>query len=38
MWEARIDANRKTIYLGYFSNKSDAARVRKEAEEKYWII
>ncbi|MGM0815326.1 MAG: hypothetical protein ACQEUO_07360 [Bacillota bacterium] len=38
MWEARLDVNRKTIYLGYYKNKLDAAKARKEAEKKYWVI
>ncbi|MBU8739743.1 hypothetical protein [Bacillus licheniformis] len=36
-WEARIDVNKKTKYLGYFRNKKDAINARKSAEEVYWI-
>lgn len=36
-WEARIDVNKKTKYLGYFRNKEDAIYTRKVAEEVYWI-
>lgn len=35
-WTAHISLNYKTIHLGYFINKEDAAKARKEAEAKYW--
>lgn len=35
-WCAQIRVNRKTIHLGYFDNLQDAAKARKEAEEKYF--
>lgn len=34
-WRARIYANGKTVWLGSFCNKSDAAAARKAAERKY---
>lgn len=35
-YTAQICANYKNIYLGSFSNKSDAVKARKEAELKYF--
>lgn len=35
-WQVRINANRKTISLGYFNNISEAAEARKQGEIKYW--
>ena len=35
-WGARIVVNGKCIYLGYFVNKEDAIKIRKEAEVKYF--
>ena len=35
-WGARIVVNGKCIYLGYFANKEDAIKIRKEAEIKYF--
>lgn len=35
-WCAQIGVNRKTIHLGYFDNLQNAAKARKEAEEKYF--
>ena len=35
-WNAVITVNRERIHLGYFNNKEDAIKVRKEAEEKYF--
>lgn len=35
-WESRISVNGKKIHLGYFDDKEEATRVRKEAEEKYF--
>ena len=34
-WQADISVNKKTIYLGIFSNISDAVKVRIDAEAKY---
>lgn len=34
-WIAVIGINKKRIYLGAFSNKQDAIKARKDAEEKY---
>ena len=34
-WVANIRTNGKTKFLGYFSNRDDAIKVRKEAEVKY---
>ena len=34
-WEAMIGVNGKQTYLGYFKNKEDAIKARKEAEKKY---
>ena len=34
-WEAMIGVNGKLTFLGYFKNKEDAIKVRKEAEKKY---
>lgn len=35
-WDASITINKNTIYLGSFNTKEDAAKARKEAEEKYF--
>jgi hypothetical protein len=35
-WYARINVNGENVYLGYFTNKEDAIKVRKEAEQKYF--
>ena len=35
-WIAQIRINRKLVHLGYFENLEDAAKARKEAEEKYF--
>lgn len=35
-WMARISVNGKRIYLGCYSDKSEAVKARKEAEEKYY--
>lgn len=35
-WRASITVNYKTIYLGMFLSKEEAAQARKEAEEKYF--
>lgn len=35
-WHARIMVNRKTIYLGIFSELEDAIKARKQGEEKYF--
>lgn len=34
-WNARIGYRKKSINLGYFDEKEDAIKARKEAEEKY---
>lgn len=34
-WVARIWVNQRQIFLGNFSDKNDAIRVRREAEKKY---
>lgn len=36
IWEAFIDKNKESIYLGRSTNKEDMIRIRKEAEEKYF--
>lgn len=36
VWRARINVNKKSIYLGYFTKIEDAIKARKEAELKYW--
>ena len=36
LWCARIQIENKRIYLGKFSTKEEAVRIRKEAEEKYF--
>ena len=35
-WYAQITVNKKTISLGYFYNKADAIKARKDAEIKYF--
>lgn len=35
-WCARIGIHKKRITLGYYENKEDAIKARKEAEEKYF--
>lgn len=35
VWMAAIKSNKKQIHLGYFENKEDAIKARKEAEIKY---
>lgn len=35
-WRARIRVDNKEIHLGYFENIEDAAKARKEAEQKYY--
>ncbi len=35
-WESKIYINKKKSHLGYFINKKDAIKVRKEAEIKYY--
>lgn len=35
-WHAYIKVNRKNIRLGYYDNKEDAVKARKEGEVKYW--
>jgi hypothetical protein len=35
-WRARIKLKRKTIELGYFTEKKDAIKARKQAEIKYF--
>ena len=35
-WEAYISIHRKRIFLGRYSNKDDAIRARKRAEEEYF--
>ena len=35
-WVAQICVNGRTMYLGGFQEKSDAIKVRKKAEEKYF--
>lgn len=37
-WCAKIKVDGKYIFLGYFENKEDAIKVRKESEEKYWRV
>lgn len=36
LWRAQIKYQSKCIYLGSFAKKEDAAKARKEAEEKYF--
>ena len=33
-WRAYIQVNKKTVIIDYFTNRDDAARARKEAEQK----
>lgn len=35
-WEARIRVNKKQYYLGQYTTVEEAAKVRKEAEQKYY--
>ena len=35
-WQADLCINKKTIYLGIYSNIEDAIKARKEAEERYF--
>ena len=35
-WKVRITVNKKQLYLGYFINKEDVIKVRKQAEIKYF--
>ena len=35
-WRARITLNNKEYHLGYFDDKNDAIKARKEAENKYF--
>lgn len=35
-WNAKIEFQKKKINLGYFKNKEDAIKARKEAERKYF--
>jgi hypothetical protein len=35
-WEAKIDLNYKSIYLGSFVELEDAIKARRDAELKYW--
>ena len=35
-WEADIQVNKKSIYLGVFDNLEDAVKVRQEAEQEYF--
>lgn len=35
-WAANIGLNGKQLFLGYFYNKEDAIKARKEAEERYF--
>lgn len=35
-WQVNINVNKKSIYLGVYSDYDEAVRVRKEAEEKYY--
>lgn len=36
-WVARISVNKKDIYLGYFRDKADAIKARKNAEKYYSV-
>ena len=36
LWRSRIEINNQSITLGYYKNKEDAIKARKEAEEKYF--
>ena len=35
-WQSQIKINKKCIHLGYFIDKKDAIKARKEAEQKYF--
>ena len=35
-WRARVMLNGKSKHLGYFTNKEDAIKARKEGEIKYF--
>ena len=35
-WQVNINVNKKSIYLGVYSDFDEAVRVRKEAEKKYF--
>ena len=35
-WIARINIDGKEIYLGSYTNKEDAIKARREAEDKYF--
>ncbi len=35
-WRSKIQVNGRQIWLGYFKNKSDAIRARREATKKYF--
>lgn len=35
-WKARITANHKSVFIGYFDDIDKAYTARKEAETKYW--
>lgn len=37
-WCAKIKVNGKYINLGYFEDKEDAIKARKQAENKYWTF
>ena len=36
LWRSRITINNQSVTLGYYKNKEDAIKARKEAEEKYF--
>ena len=35
-WRVRIQVNNKDILIGYFNDKEDAIKARKQAEIKYF--
>lgn len=37
LWRADIGVGGKKIYLGSYSSKEEALKIRKQAEKKYWI-